>query len=243
MDSPQVCLVTGAGSGIGAATAATLAGRGDHVVCADLDAERALEVAATLPSAISVGVDVTDATQCERVVARATEAFGGLDAVVACAGIEEGSHALDLDAETFRRVVDVNLTGSFLTARAAARPMADRGGSIVLIGSIMSQVALEGSAAYAASKGGVLMLGRALAVDLASHDIRVNVIGPGVVDTPMSAVSLADPDRRAGLMDRVPLGRPAGPQEVAAVAAFLTSEAASYLTGAFIPVDGGWLAG
>jgi NAD(P)-dependent dehydrogenase (short-subunit alcohol dehydrogenase family) len=238
-----VSLVTGAGSGIGAATAAVLAERGDRVVCADLDGAAADRVAASLPDAMAVSVDVADGDACDRMV-QAAVAFGGrLDAVVACAGIEAGGDALDLDAADFRRVVDVNLTGSFLTAQRAARVMAGRGGSIVLIGSINSQMALPGAAAYVASKGGVLMLGRALAIDLAVHGIRVNVIGPGVTDTPMSAVSLADPERRDRLMARIPLRRPADPREIGLAAAFLTSDAATYITGAFLPVDGGWLAG
>lgn len=238
----QVSLVTGAGSGIGAATAAVLAERGDRVVCADLDDVAAGRVAASLPDAMAVGVDVADVDACDRMV-HAAVAFGGrLDAVVACAGIEVGADTLDLDAADFRRVVDVNLTGSFLTAQRAARAMTGRGGSIVLIGSINSQMALPRAAAYAASKGGVLMLGRALAVDLAVHGIRVNVIGPGVTDTPMSAVSLADSERRARFMARIPLRRPADPREIGLAAAFLTSDAAAYITGAFLPVDGGWLA-
>lgn len=243
MDDIRVSLVTGAGSGIGAATAAVLADRGDHVVCADLDQARAEQVAAGLTGAVAVRVDVADEAQVENMVDTAISRFGRLDAVVACAGIEVAVPALDLDLATFRRVLDVNLVGSFLTARVAARHMIDRGGSIVLIGSLMSQQALAGSAAYSASKGGVLMLGRALAVDLAVYGIRINVIGPGVADTPMSSASLSDPERRQKLLDRIPLGRPAGPEEIAAVAAFLTSDEASYVTGAFIPVDGGWLAG
>jgi NAD(P)-dependent dehydrogenase (short-subunit alcohol dehydrogenase family) len=239
----SVSLVTGAGSGIGAATAAVFGERGDRVVCADLDEASARSVAASLPDAIAIGADVADEESCDRMVRTAVEFGGGLDAVVACAGIEAGASALDLDAATFRRVVDVNLTGSFLTARRAARAMLGRGGSIVLIGSINSQMALPGGAAYAGSKGGVLMLGRALAVDLAEHGIRVNVIGPGVTDTPMSADSLADPDRRARFLGRIPLGRAADPREIARAAAFLTSDEASYITGAFLPVDGGWLAG
>lgn len=243
MDDNRVSLVTGAGSGIGAATAATLAQRGDAVVCADLDLERVENVAAGLPGALPVGVDVANEAQCEAMLEKTIATFGRLDAVVTCAGIEVASPALDLDLDTFRRVLDVNLVGSFLTAQLGARHMVDRGGSIVLIGSLMSQQALPGSAAYSASKGGVLMLGRALAVDLAQYGIRVNVIGPGVADTPMSAASLSDPERRRALMDRVPLKRPAGPEEIAAVAAFLTSDEARYMTGAFVPVDGGWLAG
>lgn len=243
MDNKRVSLVTGAGSGIGAATAAALARRGDAVVCADLDLERATEIARRLPDALAVGVDVVDEAQCQAMIDQAVDSFGRLDAVVTCAGIEVAASPLDLDLGTFRRVLDVNLVGSFLVARLGALRMIDRGGSIVLIGSLMSQQALPGSAAYAASKGGVLMLGRALAVDLAQYGIRVNVIGPGVVDTPMSASSLSDPERRENLLRRIPFHRPAEPEEVAEVAAFLTSQASGYVTGAFIPVDGGWLAG
>ncbi len=140
----------------------------------------------------------------------------------------------------------VNVTGGFLTARAAARAMIDggHGGSMVLVGSINSAVVVvEGQAAYAASKGAVLMLGKALAVDWAPYGIRVNVVGPGVTDTPMSAGSLADPERRKRYLRRIPLGRPAQAEEIAAVAAFLLSPGAAYMTGAFVPVDGGWLTG
>jgi NAD(P)-dependent dehydrogenase (short-subunit alcohol dehydrogenase family) len=117
------------------------------------------------------------------------------------------------------------------------------GGRIVLIGSINSQMALAGAAAYCASKGGVLMLGRALAVDWAPHGINVNVVGPGVTDTPMSAASLADSERSERFLGRIPFGRAADPAEIADVVTYLTSPGASYITGAFVPVDGGWLAG
>jgi NAD(P)-dependent dehydrogenase (short-subunit alcohol dehydrogenase family) len=150
-----------------------------------------------------------------------------------------------LTDDVWRRVIDVNLSGTFWCARAAGRAMiaSDNGGQIVLIGSINSRIALPGQAAYCSSKGGVAMLGAALAVDWAARGITVNTVGPGVVDTPMSAKSLADPAGRAMLMSRTPLGRPAAPEEIAAVVAFLTSPEASYITGAYIPVDGGWLAG
>lgn len=239
-----VSLVTGAGSGIGAATARALGRRGDQVVCADVDSDRVASVAAEINHAIPTVLDVTDEGQTKAVFGEMVEQFGPLHAVVACAGVEVGAPALDMDVETLRQVIEVNLVGSFLTAQAAAKTMRDggQGGSIVLIGSINSHMAFPGSTAYSSSKGGVLMLGRALAVDLAPLGIRVNVIGPGVTNTPMSGASLADPERRAALMSRIPLGRPAEPEEIAEVAVFLTSESASYLTGAFIPVDGGWLA-
>ena len=239
-----VALVTGAGSGIGAAVARRLAGRGDRVVCADVDGERAEEVAAGIEESLAVAADVTDEQQCEAMVEAALERFGDLDIAVTCAGIEKGGDSLEFDVATFRRVVEVNLTGSFLTAREAARAMVGKGhgGTIVLIGSINSKVVLPGTAAYASSKGGVLLLGQALAVDFARHGIRVNIVGPGVTDTPMSADSLANAERRAMLMARTPLNRPAHPDEIAKAVAFLTSDESSFMTGAFIPVDGGWLA-
>jgi NAD(P)-dependent dehydrogenase (short-subunit alcohol dehydrogenase family) len=240
-----ISLVTGAGSGIGAATCAVLAARGDAVVCVDLDGPAAQRTAGEMDGAIAVAADVTVPTDVERAVAAAVDQLGGLHNVITCAGIEIGGHALDVDPELFRKIVDVNLTGSFVTAQVAARAMRDagHGGSIVLIGSINSQMALPSASAYCASKGGVAMLGKALAVDLAPLGIRVNVIGPGVTDTPMSAATLADPERSAVFLDRIPLHRPADPAEIGRAAAFLTSDDASYVTGAFLPVDGGWLAG
>lgn len=239
-----VSLVTGAGSGIGAAVAAALAGRGDTVVCADLDGEAAQRVAAGLEGASAQQLDVRDAAATDAAVAEVLVRNGRLDVAVACAGIELTGPAHELDPAVFARVMDVNLHGSFLTATAAARAMIDRGegGRIVLIGSVNSTVALPSQAAYVASKGGVLLLGRALAVDWAPYGITVNVVGPGITDTPLSAASLGDPERRAWLLAKVPLGRPAAPSEIASVVAFLSSDGASYMTGAYVPVDGGWLA-
>ena len=241
----QVSLVTGAASGIGAATARRLAARGDAVVCADLDGDGAAATAAELADALAFTLDVTDEAATDAMVAAALERFGDLHHVVACAGMELHGHSLDFGVEDFRRTVDVNLTGCFLTAQRAARAMvgAGHGGSIVLIGSINSKIALPEFAAYVSSKGGVLMLGKGLALDFAAHDIRVNVIGPGVINTPMSANSIADPERGGWLMSKTPLGRPGQPSEIAELAAFLTSDAASFITGAYVPADGGWLAG
>jgi NAD(P)-dependent dehydrogenase (short-subunit alcohol dehydrogenase family) len=241
----QVSLVTGAASGIGAATARRLAARGDAVVCADLDGDGAAATASGLPEAMAFALDVADGAATDAMVEATLERFGDLHNVVACAGMELHGHSLDFDVEDFRRTVDVNLTGCFLTAQRTARAMRDKGhgGSIVLIGSINSKIALPNFAAYVSSKGGVLMLGKGLALDFAAHDIRVNVIAPGVINTPMSANSIADPMRGAMLMSKTPLGRPGQPEEIAEVAAFLTSEGASFMTGAYVPVDGGWLAG
>jgi NAD(P)-dependent dehydrogenase (short-subunit alcohol dehydrogenase family) len=238
-------MVTGAASGIGAAAVAELAARGDRVVCVDLDREAVEHVASRFAGTLAVGADVTDESQVRDAVARAIGEFGDIHNVITCAGIEAGGHALDVDVAVFRRIIDVNVTGSFLVARAAARAMVERdhGGSVVLIGSIASQMSLPRSVSYSSSKAAVLGLGRSMAVDLAECGIRVNVVGPGVTDTPMSAASLADPEQSAKYMARIPLNRPADPAEVARVAVFLASDAASYVTGAFVPADGGWLAG
>ena len=241
----QVSLVTGAASGIGAATARRLAARGDAVVCADLDGDGAAATAGELAEALAFPLDVTDEAATDAMVEATLGRFGDLHNVVACAGMELHGHSLDFDVEDFRRTVDVNLTGCFLTAQRAARAMveAGHGGSIVLIGSINSHIALPNFAAYVSSKGGVLMLGKGLALDFAAHDIRVNTIGPGVINTPMSSSSIADPVRGGWLMSKTPMGRPGQPEEIAEVAAFLTSEGASFMTGSYVAVDGGWLAG
>jgi NAD(P)-dependent dehydrogenase (short-subunit alcohol dehydrogenase family) len=239
-----VSIVTGAASGIGRACAVALAARGDRLVCADLDGDGARATAADLDGAIAVAVDVASSADCDAMVAAALEAFGGVDVLVAAAGIEKAAPGHELDDETWLATIAVNLNGVFWCARAAARAMlAGGGGRMVLIGSINSQMAMAGQAAYCASKGGVLMLGRALAVDWGGQGIAVNVVGPGVVDTPMSARSLADPERRSRLMSRTPLGRPAQADEIASVVEFLTSPRAGFVTGAYVPVDGGWLAG
>jgi len=240
-----VAIVTGAGSGIGAATARTLSGRGDQVVCADVVFDAAQRTAAGLPDALAVEVDVTSGASCDRMVAEAVSRFGAVDSIVTCAGIEKHGTGHEFSEEDFDRIIGVNLKGTWLSARAAVRKMieAGRGGTVVMIGSINSVRGNPGASAYCASKGGVLMLGRTLALDWAPFGIRVNIVGPGVVDTPMSARSLADPQKRARMMEKTPLGRPAPPEEIAAVIAFLTSGASSFMTGAYVPVDGGTLAG
>ena len=241
---PRVAVVSGAGSGIGHAVAVALAAQGVRVGCLDLDEAAASAAADALPGAIPLVADVRDTAAVDRAVDELAQHAGRVDVAVACAGIEQHGTGHDLDLAVYQRIQDVNVLGSLNLARAAARRMVEggRGGRIVLIGSINSQVSLPGQVAYATSKGAVLMLGRSLAVDFAADAITVNVIGPGITDTPMSAVSLADPERSRRILERVPLGRAADPSEIAAAVAFLASPEASYITGAYLPVDGGWLA-
>jgi NAD(P)-dependent dehydrogenase (short-subunit alcohol dehydrogenase family) len=239
-----VAIVTGAGSGIGAATAIALSDRGDHVVCADVVLDAAKRTAKTIREGIAVEVDVSSAASCDRMVEVALKRFGAVNSIVTCAGVEKHGAGHELSEEDWDRIIDVNLKGTWLSARSAVKAMieAGKGGTVVMIGSINSVVGNPGASAYCASKGGVLMLGKTLALDWAPFGIRVNIVGPGVVDTPMSAKSLADPEKRAKMMEKTPLGRPAPPSEIASVIAFLTSGASSFMTGAYVPVDGGTLA-
>ncbi len=239
-----VAIVTGAGSGIGAATARVLSDRGDHVVCADVKLDAAKQTAAQLSGALAVEVDVSDARSCDSMVEQAVQRFGDVDSIVTCAGVEKHGLGHEFSEEDFDWIMSVNLKGTWLSARSAVRSMikAGHGGTVVMIGSINSVVGNPGASAYCASKGGVLMLGKTLALDWAPFGVRVNIVGPGVVDTPMSARSLADPKKRARMMEKTPLGRPAPPEEIASVIAFLTSDGSSFMTGAYVPVDGGSLA-
>ena len=239
-----VTIVTGAASGIGAACVQRLAQRGDAVVGVDLAAD-VDERVRMLGGAFGVVADVSSSAACNAAVAQSVERLGRVDHLVCAAGIERTDAAHEMDDETWSRVQRVNVDGSFFMARAVGGHLIAEGrpGSVVLIGSINSQIAMPGQVAYVSSKGAVLQLGRGLAVDWGRHGIRVNVVGPGVIDTPLNARSFADPGRIAYYAGRTPLGRHGEPSEVAGVVAFLTSDDASYVTGAFVAVDGGWLAG
>ncbi len=238
-------LVTGAGSGIGRAVAAALAHLGYGVGCADSDFDAARKTAQRLDRSVPLRLDVRSGEETRRAVAEMGDRFGGLDVAVACAGVHRQGHATEMPVVLFEEVMAVNVTGSFLTAANSARAMIDQGtgGSIVLIGSMNSVVvSMPGQVAYAASKGGVLMMGKALAVDLAEHGIRVNIVLPGITATPLSEPVLADDTTRAAALGNVPMGRPAQPEQVAAAIAFLVSPGAAMVTGAAVPVDGGQLA-
>ncbi|WP_454050340.1 SDR family NAD(P)-dependent oxidoreductase [Cellulomonas sp. Marseille-Q8402] len=239
----RVALVTGAGAGIGAAVARRLAARGDRVVCVDRDAGAAESVAREVDG-LAVAADVTAAGVGDDLVARAVQRYGRLDAVVTSAGIERTGPASSLPTDTVRESLAVNVLGSYDVATAAGRRFQAQGdgGRVVLVGSVNSLRALPGQAAYATSKGAVLMLARALAVDWALDGITVNVVAPGVTDTAMSAGSLGDPARRDALLSRVPMRRPARPEDVAEAVAFLSAPETGYVTGICLPVDGGWLA-
>ena len=164
-----VAIVTGAGSGIGAATAKALTDRGDKVLCADLNLDAAKQTARGLRGAIAIDVDVSNAASCERMVQEAVRSLGDVDSIVTCAGVEKHGLGHEFSEEDFDWIIGVNLKGTWLSARSAVRAMirAGHGGTVVMIGSINSVVGNPGASAYCASKGGVLMLGKTLALDWA----------------------------------------------------------------------------
>lgn len=235
--------VTGGASGIGLATAAVLLEKGYAPVLLDLAAPALAEAAAGLglPEGRALVCDVTD----EASVAAALEqvrAVMPLAGLVNSAGIAGDIPSLDMPADAFRRIVEVNLTGSFLAARAAARIWRARGepGAIVNISSVSGMTGNKGRSAYGASKGGVNTLTMVMANELGPSGIRVNAVAPGPIDTPL-ARRLHTEDVRAQWRARVPLRRYGTPQEVGRAAAFLVGDEASYITGHVLVVDGGFL--
>lgn len=246
--SGRVAVITGAARGIGHATAARFLEAGASVVLADLPGTGVEQVAAVLGGpAHGVVCNVTDAVQVADLVCETVRVFGALDIMVANAGIAPAAPFLDLTPEEFRRVVDVNLTGSFLCVQAAAKQMVAQActgrapGAIVLMASVQAQSVAETHAAYAASKGGVVQLTKAAAVALAPYGIRVNAVGPGAVTTDLNDEALTPALRRA-VAARTPLGRMGRVDEIAQAVLFLASEAGSYVTGQTLYVDGGRLA-
>jgi NAD(P)-dependent dehydrogenase (short-subunit alcohol dehydrogenase family) len=229
-------LVTGSASGIGRATALRMQEEGARVAGLDLAETDAVELGL-------VG-DVADEEQVRDAFSRSSEAFGGLDVVVANAAVQlvgRDARVDELEADAWRQTLDVNLTGVFLTVKHGVRALRESGGgSIVCTSSAAGHVGIAtGLDAYSASKAGVSGLVRVLAADLGGEGIRVNAVLPGLTDTPMNDWWRHDPERVAEAVRAVPLGRVASPEEVAAVVAFLASDDASYVTGALWPVDGG----
>ncbi|WP_461011757.1 3-oxoacyl-ACP reductase [Streptomyces capparidis] len=239
----RTAVVTGAGSGIGLATARRLASEGANVVCADID-EAAGEAAARETAGTFVAVDVTDAGQVEALFKAAFDTYGSVDVAFNNAGISppEDDSILTTGLEAWKRVQEVNLTSVYLCCKAALPYMRRQGkGSII---NTASFVAVMGAAtsqiSYTASKGGVLAMSRELGVQFAREGIRVNALCPGPVDTPLLRELFAkDPERAARRLVHIPLGRFAEAEEIAAAVAFLASDDSSFITASQFLVDGG----
>lgn len=247
----KVALVTGGGSGIGRAICERFAREGARVVVADWRREAAEETVARITAGVGTALptsgDVASPDDAERMVAETVGAYGKLDVLVANAGQALVATAVETTPEQWERTIGTNLTGCFLLARAAIpRLIAAGGGSIVLTASQLAFVGAERFAAYAASKGGVLNLARALALDHARDRIRVNALCPGAVETPLLLDQFAGQDGPQGSLDDLvalhPLGRLGQPDEIAAAALFLASDESSFVTGSALVVDGGYLA-
>lgn len=244
MTDRPVALVTGGAQGIGYACGEAIAEDGARVVLADVNAAGVEAAAGRLGSdAVGLACDMGDPAQVLAMFDRIEAEIGPVAILVNNAGIAQPGDFLDLPLEQYQRVIDVNLTGTFVALQRAARTMVERGikGAIVNMSSINAQVAIPSIAAYCASKGGVMQLTKVAALALAEHGIRVNAVGPGSIDTEMMAGVNANPEAMKMVMSRTPLKRIGTPREIGDVVAFLASDKASYVTGETIYVDGGRL--
>ena len=242
MTDQPIALITGAAQGIGYACAEALAEDGARVVLADINGEGVVEAAARLGAgAVAMTCDMGDPAQIEALFQRIEAEVGPVSVLVNNAGVALPGDFLETPLENFQKVFDINLTGTFLATQRAARTMVAQGiaGAIINMSSINAVVTIPTIPAYCASKGGVMQLTKASALALAPHNIRVNAVGPGSIDTAMLAGVNANPDAMKMVMSRTPLQRVGAPREIGDVVAFLASKKASYITGETIYADGG----
>lgn len=241
-------LVTGGGRGIGQAIALRLAEEGadlaiDYRKNPDTAEETCSQIKKLGRRAVAVQADVSIVTDAQRVVSDSVAALGGLDILVNNAGIEKNAAFVDVTEQDYRAVIDVNMTGPFFSAQAFARHCRDarQAGRIINVSSVHEELPFPHFAAYCMSKGGLKMMMRNLAIELAPLGITVNNIAPGAVETDINRKLLSDPKLLDPLLDNIPLHRMGKPADVAGVAAFLASSDADYITGVTIVVDGGLL--
>jgi NAD(P)-dependent dehydrogenase (short-subunit alcohol dehydrogenase family) len=244
MNEEPIALVTGSAQGIGLACARALSEQGYRLVLSDINADGVNAAAAVLDGvAVAMVCDMSDPEQINEMFNSIESELGPVSALVNNAGIALPGDFLETSLEQFQQVLNVNLVGTFVALQRAAKSMVEQGlqGSIVNMSSINAVVAIPSIAAYCASKGGVNQLTKASALALAAHNIRVNAVGPGSIDTAMMAGVNANPEAMNTVLSRTPLKRVGTPQEIADVVAFLCSDKASYITGETIYVDGGRL--
>lgn len=240
----KAALVTGAGSGIGRAIARAFAAQGASVVAAGIDQETVQETAALIERgggrARAVVCDVADDDSVAAAVATAVERFGGLHLPVNSAGVEQPVTPLaEISVDDWNRIIDVDVSGTFLLMRHEIAAMTDAGGSIVNISSGAGVIGIRGQAAYVAAKHGVLGLTKSAALDYADQGMRINAICPGIVSTPMMDRFAAGPEGRARVLAQEPIGRMGAPEEIASAALWLCSDLAAFTIGHALVVDGG----
>jgi NAD(P)-dependent dehydrogenase (short-subunit alcohol dehydrogenase family) len=248
----QVALVTGAAGAIGKAICGALAENGAKVVYADINFEGVRDLAAATPGAMALRMDVTNESEIESAIAQIIAEHGRIDILVNNAGINTIVHRVNIDSfpsEEWDRILRVDLTGLFLVSKAASRHMLQRqSGRIINISSVMGLVPARLQCAFTAAKAGVVNLTRTMAIELGSQGILTNCIAPGsILSEGTKQLFYAENgkfnDRVQAMLSHVPLGRPGQPEEIAHTVLFLAAPESSYLNGAIIPVDGGWLAG
>ncbi len=242
----KVAIVTGGNTGIGRAVVLALAAQGatlviDYIANEDAEHEVERQVAALGDKVVGVKADVSKVEDLRTLVGTAVSTFGRLDIMVNNAGIETRTSVLDTTEEQYTKVLDINLKSAFFGTQLAAQQMIAQGGGgrIINMTSVHEDWPMPGNTAYCLSKGGMRMLTRTAGVELAPHDILVVGVGPGAVDTPINAATVADPVQLAKLNSAIPIGRLAEPEEIASVVAFLAGDGASYITATTIFTDGG----
>lgn len=243
--SGKVALVTGGASGMGAAIARELSGRGADVVIVDRNHDLAREVANDINATSPIIGDVSESQFCDSAIGAVVQNYSRIDVLINCAGIIVRADAIDTTDKDWQRILDVNINGVFFMSRAAVRQMKEQHhGVIVNIGSIWGDVGATGVVAYCATKGAVHQITRAMALDHVGDGIRINAVSPGEVNTPMLAYGRPSPPTAEDLQnlanETIPMRRLAEPVEIAKVAVFLASDEASYMTGAVVPVDAGY---
>lgn len=244
----KVAVVTGSSLGIGKAIALALAGEGATVVVNyrshPEDAEAVVEqIEGSGGRALAARADVSDPDDVKNLMGRAVEEFGRVDVMVNNAGVEEKVPFLETPLETWNRTIAVNLTGAWLGCQEAARQMVSQreGGRIINVSSVHEDRPMPTNSPYCAAKGGLRMLMRTIAVELAPHGITVNNIAPGAIETPINRNLEENPEQMEELLSEIPLGRIGRPEEVASLAVYLASDAASYVTGSTFVIDGGMM--
>ncbi|MGH9733815.1 MAG: SDR family NAD(P)-dependent oxidoreductase [Candidatus Acidiferrales bacterium] len=241
----KVAIVTGASTGIGKAIAIEMARRGASVVVNYIGKpDPAQDVVKAIESgngaAVAIEADVSNSQQVTRMVAQTVSRFGHIDVLVNNAGIEKDIPFLDLPEAEWDKIIAVDLKGPFLCTQAAAREMAKRKkGTVVNISSVHEDLPFPGYAPYCAAKGGLRMLCRDLALELAKYNINVVNVAPGAIDTPINDATMKDPEKVLALKREIPLGRVGQPADVANLVCYLASDDASYITGTTVVIDGG----